>query len=541
MSEDERTNLMEADETAAAPTRRVYAGGRRPADRQAHMPPDHPDYDDESRGAPGKKVGIWSRCSWCSACSGSSATRCSAARGPAHGDRARRAGPDAEQARAADHRRRSCSSDLSRSRPTSTRSGRSTRTDPGGGNAVAENSRVTLFVGTGPAQATVPALTGQDRSRRPQGLLQGAGLRLGGQTERETTDSQPGRQDPLVGPRPGVSRGRQHRGRRRRRQGADDRRGAGRVRAVRRPGSADAARTPASPTSPPARWTAAARPARSPGTNPSAGTQVSKDATITLQISRGNQQSIPNVVGQDYRSAVAQLSAAGLSYRLQAQQVSRQLAGQQGAPAVAVRRVAGRRQHGGRARPSARTAAATGTTAGTAAARARRSRLPVQQRLTPVTRETPARARWHDGRCAYSSSTTTTASSTTSSSTWPSSAPTRSCGATTRSSPPTVDEFDAVLISPGPGTPERAGRSIDLVHAAASSGRAAARRVPRPPGARRGLGRGRRTRSRAAARQDVAGPPRGRRGAARAARPVRRHPLPLADHPAGHAARRSWR
>ena len=37
--------------------------------------------------------------------------------------------------------------------------------------------------------------------------------------------------------------------------------------------------------------------------------------------------------------------------------------------------------------------------------------------------------------------------------------------------PSDVDEFGAVLISPGPGTPERAGRSIDLVRAAAGSGR----------------------------------------------------------------------
>jgi len=37
--------------------------------------------------------------------------------------------------------------------------------------------------------------------------------------------------------------------------------------------------------------------------------------------------------------------------------------------------------------------------------------------------------------------------------------------------PSDVDAFGAVLVSPGPGTPERAGRSIDLVHAAASSGR----------------------------------------------------------------------
>ncbi|NLV79035.1 MAG: aminodeoxychorismate/anthranilate synthase component II [Rhodococcus sp.] len=33
-----------------------------------------------------------------------------------------------------------------------------------------------------------------------------------------------------------------------------------------------------------------------------------------------------------------------------------------------------------------------------------------------------------------------------------------------------VDEFDGILLSPGPGTPERAGASIDLVKACAASG-----------------------------------------------------------------------
>ena len=38
-------------------------------------------------------------------------------------------------------------------------------------------------------------------------------------------------------------------------------------------------------------------------------------------------------------------------------------------------------------------------------------------------------------------------------------------------SPDEVDGAGAVLISPGPGTPERAGRSIELVHRAATAGR----------------------------------------------------------------------
>src|SRR3546814_1595157 len=33
-----------------------------------------------------------------------------------------------------------------------------------------------------------------------------------------------------------------------------------------------------------------------------------------------------------------------------------------------------------------------------------------------------------------------------------------------------AEQFDGVLLSPGPGTPERAGASIPLVHACASAG-----------------------------------------------------------------------
>ena len=81
-----------------------------------------------------------------------------------------------------------------------------TRTEPGGGNAVAENSRVTVFVGTGPAQVTVPALTGK-AVPEAQALLQNAGLRLGAQTERETSDSNQIGKIISSDPGPGVSVG----------------------------------------------------------------------------------------------------------------------------------------------------------------------------------------------------------------------------------------------------------------------------------------------------------------------------------------------
>ena len=67
-----------------------------------------------------------------------------------------------------------------------------------------------------------------------------------------------------------------------------------------------------------------------------------------------------------------------------------------------------------------------------------------------------------------------TASSSTWSSTWASSASRRRSGATTTLSladpVSAANGFDGVLLSPGPGTPERAGASIPLVRACAETG-----------------------------------------------------------------------
>ena len=71
--------------------------------------------------------------------------------------------------------------------------------------------------------------------------------------------------------------------------------------------------------------------------------------------------------------------------------------------------------------------------------------------------------------CGSSSSTTTTASSSTWCSTSPSWVPTARCGATTRSGRTRPWRFDGVLLSPGPGTPERAGACIDIVRGCAGT------------------------------------------------------------------------
>ena len=64
-------------------------------------------------------------------------------------------------------------------------------------------------------------------------------------------------------------------------------------------------------------------------------------------------------------------------------------------------------------------------------------------------------------------------------------------------------EFDGVLVSPGPGTPEEAGVSMAMIEACAERVPADARGLPRAPGARGGLRRNRRSRARAVARQDI--------------------------------------
>ncbi len=52
-----------------------------------------------------------------------------------------------------------------------------------------------------------------------------------------------------------------------------------------------------------------------------------------------------------------------------------------------------------------------------------------------------------------------------------------------------ISEYDAVLVSPGPGKPSEAGVSIPTVTAALASGTPAARHLPRAPGDRGGVRR----------------------------------------------------
>ena len=101
--------------------------------------------------------------------------------------------------------------------------------------------------------------------------------------------------------------------------------------------------------------------------------------------------------------------------------------------------------------------------------------------------------------------------------------------------------YDGVLVSPGPGTPDRAGASIAAVRAAAD------RRIPLlgvclgHQAIAIGVRRHGRSRSRAHARDHLARPPRRRGALCGAARSVRRHALSLARRGARVRARAARR
>jgi beta-lactam-binding protein with PASTA domain/predicted Ser/Thr protein kinase len=182
------------------------------------------------------------------------------------------------------------------------------RTDPAAQVQVPERSRVTMFIGSGPAEASVPPLQGRTVEEAEQ-LLAQRGLSLGQQSEVTTTDTE------LVGrivrsvPGPGETV-------------------AG--------GSAVAVEVgvaPATVAVPDVRGQSAGdaqRELEAAGfevnredvdgggeegsvlaTTPPAGTQAERGAAVTMQVSRGNQIEVPDVVGLSPRDANDELQNAG--------------------------------------------------------------------------------------------------------------------------------------------------------------------------------------------------------------------------------------
>ncbi|MEQ3551300.1 Stk1 family PASTA domain-containing Ser/Thr kinase [Pseudonocardia nematodicida] len=317
MSEYERTQMMAHDDggaTQAIATRRMGAGS--PTGRHT-MPPG--DYDDEPRGGRGRKIALWVALLAVLGLLGFVGYQMFSSNAPDQvsvpdvlgqtPDQARQTITDANLLFAQENQ----PSDVEQV-------GQVVRTDPGGGNLVDENSRVTVFVGTGPAEVTVPSLTGRS-PQEAEGLLREAGLQVGETTEQETTDtSQIGRvisSDPGPGETvPGNTSVALVVGREQTTIAVPDVSGR----------SAEEARSTLNQAGFSAVDTsqvdADADAGTVVGTDPSAGTQVARTQTITIQISRGNQSQVPDVVGQPVDSAAQTLQEAGLGFDIRLTSVS---------------------------------------------------------------------------------------------------------------------------------------------------------------------------------------------------------------------------
>ena len=312
MSEDERTALL-AEHTAA--TRRISGGGR-------HAPPPPQSWEDEE---PPRRTGRTAAIvvAVIAALGLIGFFAYQVLGGPAQPDQVavpNVVGQDPDAARTAVVNA-GLLVDLKQEPSDVAQTNKVTRTDPGSNVQVAERSRVTIYVGTGPASATVPALTGKTTDEAAS-LLEQRGLKLGEQNTQETSDSS------LVGkiisstPAAGV-----------------DAPGGSAVAVVvgtkqttvAVPDVTGQSEDQAKSTLANSGFTSVqtqnvdggGQEGTVVGTNPAAGTRVAPGTTITLQISRGNQVQMPNVVGQSVNDAVDQLRSAGIrNYQLQATQVN---------------------------------------------------------------------------------------------------------------------------------------------------------------------------------------------------------------------------
>ncbi|MFG1633625.1 Stk1 family PASTA domain-containing Ser/Thr kinase [Pseudonocardia alni] len=309
MSEHERTHMMAHDgATQAMATRRLDAGG--PPTGRHTMPPHHPDYaDDEGRGGRRKAL-LWVAALAVIGLLGFVGFQLFSSSGPDQVSVPDVLGQSPDQARQTITQAGLLFSQQDQPSDVA-QVGKVVRTDPGGGNQVAENSRVTVYVGSGPAQVTVPSVEGLSPDEA-EAKLREAGLQVGGRTERDTSDS--GQVGKVITSDPGP--GQQVSGntavslvvgRKQQTVAVPDVAGQ----------SADAARATLQNAGFQSISTtevdSSGSAGQAVGTNPSAGTRVAPDQTITIQISRGNQNQVPNVVGQRVDSAISTLQEAGLS------------------------------------------------------------------------------------------------------------------------------------------------------------------------------------------------------------------------------------
>jgi beta-lactam-binding protein with PASTA domain/predicted Ser/Thr protein kinase len=313
MSEDERTALL-AEQTAA--TRRISGGGR-------HAPPPPPQAweDEEPRPRTGRTVGIVVAVLAALGLIGFFAYQVFG--GPAQPDQVAVpsvVGQDPDAARTAVVNA-GLLVDLKQEPSDVGLTNKVTRTDPGANVQVAERSRVTIYVGTGPASATVPALAGKTTDEAAS-LLEQRGLKLGEQSTQETSD--PSKVGTILSSSPAA--------------GVDAPGGSAVSVVVGTKQTTVAVPDVTGQSEDQAKQTLAnsgfssvqtqnvdggGQEGSVVATNPAAGTRVAPGTTITLQISRGNQVQMPNVVGQSANDAVDQLRSAGIrNYQLQSTQVS---------------------------------------------------------------------------------------------------------------------------------------------------------------------------------------------------------------------------
>jgi beta-lactam-binding protein with PASTA domain/tRNA A-37 threonylcarbamoyl transferase component Bud32 len=181
-------------------------------------------------------------------------------------------------------------------------------TEPPPGTEVAERSTVNLFVGKGPETATVPALTGKTVAEATE-LLKNQGLKIGAQTTRETSNADS--VGKIVDSKPGPG---------------ESAPGGSEVAVVvgaeqttvqipdvsgRDPDDAQETLTNAGFRVQTQNVDSGGDEGSVVGTNPAAGTKVARGSQVTLQISRGNEVEVPDVVGESASDAQRDLQRAG--------------------------------------------------------------------------------------------------------------------------------------------------------------------------------------------------------------------------------------
>jgi serine/threonine-protein kinase len=183
-------------------------------------------------------------------------------------------------------------------------------TDPAVGTQIAKSSTVNLSVGNGPPTVAVPALAGmtvQDATT----LLRERGLDIGAQTTKETGDASQVGKILSSTPGPGV-----------------DAPGRSQVAVVvgiaqttvqvpdvsnQDPDSAEQQLTNSGFRVQRQDVDGTGQEGSVLGTNPPAGSRVQRNSQVVLQISRGNQIKVPNVVGHSLQDAARTLQQAGFS------------------------------------------------------------------------------------------------------------------------------------------------------------------------------------------------------------------------------------